>query len=128
MDNKYSELLELLEDVDRIKKGLDDICLDKLINFEETKTNRGFKLLQFSDDYDTKCDIQESSHIEPHIWLGTNSPNPKIMASKTKNGGTGWVEYEIPDDVLISHRMHLTPEQSIALGLKLLKYGLFEEL
>lgn len=91
-------------------------------------TNRGFKLIQFRDDYDELCDIQESSHIEPHIWLGTHSPNPKILASKINPSGTGWVNYEMSKDVLISHRMHLSKKQCIALGIKLLKYGLFEKL
>lgn len=50
------------------------------------------------------------------------------MASKTEKGGTGWVDYEISDDVLISHRMHLTKKQCISLAFKLLKYGLFEKL
>lgn len=87
-------------------------------------TNRGFKLIQFRDDYDELCDIQESSNIEPHIWLGTHNPNPKILASKVNPNKKGWVKYEIPDDVLISHRMHLNKKQCIPLGLKLLLYGI----
>lgn len=91
-------------------------------------TNRGFKLVQFKDDYDELCDIQESSSIEPHIWLGTHSSNPKILASKVNLNKTGWIDYEIPSDILISHRMHLNKKQCISLGLKLLKYGIFEKL
>lgn len=45
-----------------------------------------------------------------------------------KTNGTGWVDYEIPNDVLISHRMHLNKRQCVSLGLTLLKYGLFEKL
>ncbi|AJD92041.1 hypothetical protein JMA_27240 [Jeotgalibacillus malaysiensis] len=33
------------------------------------------------------------------------------MASKTKEGGTGWVPYHIPEDVSLNTRMHLTREQ-----------------
>jgi uncharacterized protein with von Willebrand factor type A (vWA) domain len=33
------------------------------------------------------------------------------MASKTKEGGTGWVKYPIPDDVLLTTRMHLNRQQ-----------------
>lgn len=98
------------------------------MKFFRRKTNRGFKLIQFYDSYDELCDIQESSNIIPHIWLGTHSANPKILASKVKTNGTGWVDYDIPDDVLISHRMHLDKKQCISLGLKLLKYGLLEKL
>ena len=91
-------------------------------------TNRGFKLIQFKDDYDELCDIQESSSIEPHIWFGTHSPNPKILASKVIQNGTGWVDYEIQEDVLISHRMHLNRKQCISLALKLMKFGMFNKL
>lgn len=97
------------------------------MKFSSGVTNRGFKLVQFRDDYDELCDIQESSHIEPHIWLGTHSTNPKILASKV-NHGKGWIDYEIPDDVLVSHRMHLNKKQCISLGLKLLMYGMFGKL
>ncbi len=98
------------------------------MKFIKNKTNRGFKLVQFYDSYDELCDIQESSNIIPHIWLGTHSANPKILANKVKPDGTGWVDYEIPNGVLISHRMHLNKRQCISLGLKLLKYGLLEKL
>lgn len=74
------------------------------------------------------CDIQESSSIIPHIWLGTNNPEPKILASKVYPGGTGWIDYDLSKDVLINHRMHLNKKQCISLGLKLLKFGLFEKL
>lgn len=98
------------------------------MKFLNNVTNRGFKLIQFRDAYDELCDMQESSHIEPHIWLGTHSPNPKILASKVDPSGTGWIDYKIPNDVLISHRMHLSKKQCVSLGLKLLKYGIFEKL
>ena len=98
------------------------------MNFIKNITNRGFKLIQFRDSYDELCDIQESSNIEPHIWLGTHSPNPKILASKVNPNGTGWVDYDIPEDVLISHRMHLNRKQCVSLGLKLIKFGIINKL
>lgn len=99
------------------------------MEFEKSYTNRGFELLQFYDRYDELCDIQRSSlATEDAIWLGIHNPNPRIMASKTTQGGVGWVEYPIPDDVLISTRMHLTREQCVDLAYKLLKFGLFNEL
>ena len=32
------------------------------------------------------------------------------MASKTPEGGTGWVPFSIPEDVLLTTRMHLNRE------------------
>lgn len=81
-------------------------------------------MLNFCDDNGDLCDIQRSSSaMEDKIWLGTHSPEPKILKS-----GTGWIDYPLPDDVLINHRMHLTREQSVSLALKLLKFGLFNKL
>jgi len=99
------------------------------MKFLKSKTNRGFALVQFRDNNDELCDIQRSSAATADkIWLGTNSANPRIMASQTEQGGTGWVDYPISKDVLLSHRMHLTRRQSISLALKLLNFGLFNEL
>ena len=76
------------------------------------KTVRGFDLIEFKDRYGAKCNIQKSSlATENAIWLGVEDANPQIMASKTKEGGTGWVKYDIPDNVLLTTRMHLTQEQ-----------------
>lgn len=82
------------------------------MNIKERQTNRGFKLIEFEDFYNVKCNIQESSlATEEAIWFGVEDPEPLIMASKTLEGGTGWVKYNIPDDVLLVSRMHLTREQ-----------------
>lgn len=76
------------------------------------KTPRGFKIIKFLDDYGCECSIQKSSAAnEDKIWFGVNDPDPKIMASKTPEGGTGWVTYPIPEDVFLNTRMHLTREQ-----------------
>jgi len=99
------------------------------MKFLKLKTNRGFGLLQFCDDNEELCDIQRSSSaMADKIWLGTHSANPRIMASKTEQGGVGWVDYYISSDVLINHRMHLTRKQSISLALKLLKFGLLNKI
>lgn len=75
-------------------------------------TNRGFSSIEFKDRYDAKCSIQKSSlATEDAIWFGVDDPNPQIMASMTKEGGTGWVPYDIPEDVILTTRMHLTQEQ-----------------
>lgn len=79
-------------------------------------TNRGFKLIEFWDRYGTECSIQKSSlAFENAIWFGVDNADPKIMASKVREGGTGWVPFEIPKDVLLTTRMHLTQEQVKAL-------------
>jgi hypothetical protein len=84
-----------------------------MANMIRTTTSRGFTLINFQDRYDSQCSIQKSSlATEDCIWLGVDDPDPKIMASKTPQGGTGWVKYEIPDDVSINTRMHLTREQA----------------
>lgn len=83
------------------------------------KTHRGFDLIEFKDFNNEKCSLQESSlATESAIWLGVDDANPKIMASKaiqlginTKGIDCGWIDYNVPDDVLFTTRMHLTQEQ-----------------
>ena len=73
---------------------------------------RGFPLVTFKDRYDEDCSIQKSSlATEDAIWIGITKPKPIIMASDTQQGGTGWVDYPIPENVSISTRMHLTRDQ-----------------
>jgi len=82
------------------------------------KTNRGFDIITFTDQYGEGCSLQKSSLAsEDAIWLGIDDPSPKIMASQASLHGVdtdttvGWVEYPIPKEVLISTRMHLTRKQ-----------------
>lgn len=76
------------------------------------KTDRGFVIIEFKDRYDAKCSLQKSSlATEDCIWLGIDDANPKIMASKTTEGGCGWVPYPLSKDVLLTTRMHLTQKQ-----------------
>lgn len=90
---------------------------------KKTKTHRGFVIIEFIDRYNTKCSLQKSSlAFEEAIWFGVDDPDPKIMASKVQEGGTGWVKYPIPDDVLISTRMHLSQEQVKELLPHLIKF------
>lgn len=94
------------------------------MKYKKSYTARGFVLLNFCDDNGDLCDIQRSSSaLEDKIWLGTHDPEPKILER-----GTGWVDYPLPKDVLINHRMHLTRKQCISLALKLLKFGLFNKI
>lgn len=78
----------------------------------KTKTARGFALVSFQDQYGAECSIQKSSAAcYDAIWFGVDDANPQIMASKVQPGGTGWVKYPIPEDVLLTTRMHLTRQQ-----------------
>ena len=87
-------------------------CYWSTLTSSHTKTNRGFNINLFKDRYNNECSLQKSSLGTEHaIWLGINDADPKILASKTKAGGVGWVPYDIPDDVLLTTRMHLTQEQ-----------------
>lgn len=85
-------------------------------------TERGFTLLEFSDLYGARCNIQLSSLAEREaIWLGVESAEPQIMASQAAAFGVqtketvGWVPYPIPDQVLLTTRMHLSRQQVAAL-------------
>jgi len=93
-----------------------------MAKIEITKTQRGFKRGEFTDAYDEKCSIQESSAgNEACIWLGVNDANPLIMSKDAirlglreqtfDEGDNGFVPYEIPKEVLLTTRMHLTRSQ-----------------
>jgi hypothetical protein len=78
----------------------------------KSKTQRGFALYEFKDSYNVPCSLQKSSSAEDDkIWLGVDESNPRILASKTLQGGTGWVPYPVPENVLMNTRMHLTRDQ-----------------
>ena len=85
---------------------------------EQTKTNRGFGLIEFEDFYGKKCSLQKSSiATEDCIWLGINDAEPIILASQAAKLGistketTGWINYPIPEEVSLHTRMHLSREQ-----------------
>ena len=102
---------------------------------EIEKTNRGFSITNFTDRYGAECSLQKSSLAsEDAIWFGINDASPKIMASDAHRLGipttanNGWVKYEIPKEVLISTRMHLTQDMVIALLPYLKKFAKTGEL
>ena len=78
-----------------------------------TKTHRGFQIINFNDLYGAPCSLQQSSlakYAQPGssaVWFGPDNADPKIMASKTPQGGNGWVPFAIPDDVSLTTRAHL---------------------
>lgn len=86
-----------------------------------TQTLRGFDVINFEDSYGVKCSLQKSSTaMEDMIWLGIDKVEPTIMISDAEKLGIdtwnasvdeGWVSYDIPEEVLLSTRMHLTQEQ-----------------
>jgi hypothetical protein len=87
------------------------------------ETGRGFEIINFDDRYGVACSLQQSSlsgdDDEPPghtaIWLGPNDADPKIMKSKAEELGvplpsgevSGWMPYPIPEQVLLTTRMHL---------------------
>ncbi len=82
------------------------------MDIDVKRTERGFCLLTFFDYYDQECSLQESSLAEEAaIWFGITDANPQILASTVIPNGTGWIKYDVPEDVLLSTRMHLTREQ-----------------
>ena len=103
--------------------------------FEKDKTLRGFKLFEFDDDYNKKCSLQESSSVEPHIWLGIDKPELRIMFKDSEMLGLGlkknypecneygWCDYPIPKEVFIESRMHLNQEQAKQLAEELLYFA-----
>lgn len=81
-------------------------------------THRGFALFEFEDRYAAKCSLQKSSlATEDAIWLGVDDPDPRVLASEASSLGvpteetTGWVPYPIPEEVLLTTRMHLSRDQ-----------------
>lgn len=103
--------------------------------FLKHKTKRGFEVLEFKDDYGVECNVQISSAVEPHVWLGVPSPRASIMYKDAKDLGLnlekrfpetnewGWCDFPIPKEVLMESRMHLTKKQAKELALVLLKFS-----
>lgn len=72
------------------------------------KTERGFSIYNFIDDYGVECSLQKSSSAEADkIWFGCNRPNVRKFVP-----GEGWVKIPEPDGEWIADtRMHLTVDQ-----------------
>lgn len=91
------------------------------------ETCRGFELVEFTDLYDTKCSLQQSSIAlceQPGagaVWLGIDDAAPKILADDARKLGMqveqplGWVDYPIPKEVLLTTRMHIDEKMVKAL-------------
>jgi len=101
--------------------------------FADHTGERGFQTIFFDDAYGKECSVQISSmamcegdHDDLNvgwIWLGINDAEPQIMKSTAKSLGmklppgevSGWMPYPVPEDVLMSTRMHLNEHQVRAL-------------
>jgi hypothetical protein len=82
-----------------------------MTDFEVGKTNRGFKLIKFTDRYDVPCTLQASSLAgESAIWFGAAD-----IGLKHFKAGQGWRDVELvetlDDHYSANNRMHLTQDQ-----------------
>lgn len=72
------------------------------------RTCRGFRYYEFKDRNDYECTLQKSSiATEDCIWLGLESGSPQKLVFNE-----GWIPVELPEDVELNTRMHLTREQA----------------
>lgn len=83
-----------------------------------TNTGRGFACCEFKDADGQSCRLQKSSAAERDcVWLGVTDPKPSVLAQHAQRFGLktdkteGWIDYPIPEDVLIHTEMFLTKEQ-----------------
>ena len=52
-----------------------------------TYTQRGFALKEFKDRYGAKCSLQESSLVDPSIWLGVDEEQDDEFIEQFKDSG-----------------------------------------
>jgi len=99
---------------------------DTAVGLRVSKTERGFAIVEFKDRYGSECSLQKSSlATDDAIWFGVDDAKPQIMCSdairlglrerKYTEDDNGWCDYKIPNEVLLTTRMHLTVEQVKAL-------------
>lgn len=81
------------------------------VAFSRSTTCRGFGLVTFQDASGRKCSLQESSAVGGFIWLGVDDADPKRFIPHV-----GFQDYQLPEGVLLSTRMHLTTESALKLA------------
>ena len=81
------------------------------MDIKQSATNRGFTIIEFSDFNNAKCSLQKSSiATSDNIWLGVVDADPRVLVR-----GEGWMPLQLPDEALLTTRMHLSREQVIQL-------------
>jgi hypothetical protein len=100
------------------------------------RTSRGFDIVEFKDANGEPCSVQQSSAAtvegddtngQGFLWIGINDAKPQILKTKAETMGlplppgevSGWMPYPVPDDVLMTTRMHLNEHQVRALVARL---------
>jgi hypothetical protein len=94
------------------------------VAFSRSTTCRGFGLVTFQDDSGRKCSLQESSAVDGFIWLGVDDADPKRFIPHV-----GYQDYQLPEGVVLSTRMHLTAEAALKLAdeLRAMALGVIEK-
>lgn len=89
---------------------------------------RGFRGVQFRDSHGNLCTVSQSSATDltgqppgaSFLWVGVVDAHPQILQQDAvalglmdDPGGqlTGWVDYTIPEEVLLHTQMHLSRKQ-----------------
>ena len=99
------------------------------LSFSRGATNRGFALIDFTDDNNEKCSLQKSSSVDEHIWLGLSEVVPQIMVKDAIKLGLhtvktcGWQPYCLPEEVKVFSRMHLNRIQAKQLAKELICFA-----
>jgi len=84
------------------------------------RTQRGFGIIRFKDEYNVNCSLQKSSIATKQcIWLGCDEANPRVCIR-----GKGWQKIDLPQDTACDTRMHLTRKQVFNLLPILIKFVL----
>ena len=74
----------------------------KLELLKNTNNKKGV----FRDVQNKECSIQDSSSVEPMIWIGVDNPTPRYDSSTGKGGAN----FPLPEGVTVSGRMELNKE------------------
>lgn len=129
--NALRKFRDYLNSIDLPKKRPEEPELKKI---SMKQTCRGFVYGEFRDCHGEKCSIQESSAVEPCLWLGLDKPKicvmsiyakslppPKVYPDEGSTENTGWHIYEPPEAVHAFSRMHIDQETAKEL-VKMLEY------
>jgi len=82
------------------------------MKFLDSKTERGFHLIEFIDLYGSNCSLQKSSlATDDAVWLGVDDACPKILGSHVTASGVGWVHVKLDPQIKLTTRMHLSRDQ-----------------